>query len=399
MKISIFISFIIINFTSYYGQTTFLIKGKIVDSHHNSIQFCPIQIKSLSTISNENGEFELYIPESQINDTIKISYIGYHSKNISANQLFKNILNTISLIEHAYNLNEVIIVPTLAPELVVNNIILNFNKNFRTTPYNLTGFFRNYVKENAKYDKLIDGEINIHSKGFDLDTKKITVSDVFLNECRTSYSSGIHQEINPKNNLNILISRSVNLHKILLNKNYVFKVDKYEYRGDDKVIYLSFVRRDEEIGLLYSGYFVINEKNWGIEQIIYNKTDLNNSNNKFKQSLVDSIKLKHINDYMTVNFLYINNRYELSYLKMDYSNELISPNNKIIVSTTTEYLTNDFNSKSKRKGKKLNENGTLIKQTYNMPYHLKFWSKYNYLLENSELEQVKKDINEAKFNN
>lgn len=399
MKIPLIIYFIIVNTTFLLCQNMFLIKGKIVDSRNNNIQFCPLQIKLISTISNEDGEFELYIPESQINDTIKISYVGYHSKKIIANQLVKNTFNKISLIEHAYNLSEVIIVPTLSPTQIINNIILNFNKNFRTSSYTLVGFFRNYVKENTKYDKLIEGEINIHSNGFNLEQKKMSSSAIFLNECRTSYSSGIHQEINATNNLNNLITLSENLHKILFNQKYTFKVDKYEYRGDDRVIYLSFTRPDDENAVIYSGHFVINERNWGIEQIIYNITDQNNPNNKIKQSLVDTMKLKHMNEYMVVNFLFIDNHYELSYLKKNYTNELISPNTKIIVSTTTEYLTNDFNSRSRKKGKKLIENGTLIKQTYNMSYHPKFWSKYNYLLENSELEQVKKDINEAKFNN
>lgn len=398
MKI-IIIGILFYNSAIFFSQNIIQLKGKILDSNKDYISFCPLQIGLISTVSNQIGEFELNIPENKLNDTIYVSYIGFYSQKIAAKKLYKNSVNEIILFEHQYNLNEVIVRPTFTPEQIINNITLNFSRNYRAKPYNLSGFFRNYVKENKKYDKLIEGEINIHSSGFNLKAKELTESEIYLNECRTSYSSGIHQEINTVNNLIALFTRSENIYKILFNEKYLFNVDKYEYRGDDKVIYLSFTRPDVEIGLYYSGYFIINEKTWGIEQIIYNKTDLNNSKNIYKQSQIDSIKLKHINDLTTVNFLYINNHYELSYMKMDYTNELISPNTKILVSTITEYITNDYSSNSRKKGKKMKKNGTLIKQTYNMPYHEKYWRNYNYLIDNKELEKVKKDINEAKFNN
>jgi hypothetical protein len=382
-----------------FCQNVLQLKGKIIDSKQSVLAYCPLQINSISTLSNENGEFEFNIPISSINDTIRISYVGFYNKKIPANELYKTKYNLIVLTEHIYNLKEIIVEPKISADLVINNIILNFNKNYRISSYNLTGFFRNYVKENNKYDKLIEGEVNIHSKGFNLDLKNLSKSAIHLTECRTSYSSGIHQEVNTINNFNALFSSSENLHKILLNKKYSFFVDKYEFIDKDKLIYLSFNRNEKSHNLYYDGYFVINSSNWGIEKIAYFTHSKKDSTNQYKQSFVDSIKLKYIDKNLYVNFLLIDNHYELSYLRMEYNNELISPNTKIIVSTTTEYLTNDFNSRSRKKGKKLIENGTLIKQTYNMSYHPKFWSKYNYLLENSELEQVKKDINEAKFNN
>lgn len=396
MKLIICLIFLTI--TNIFSQDVIKIKGKTIDINNINIPFCPLQINSISTISNENGEFELHIPSSYLNDTIKISYIGFHNKKIVAKTLSVNPFNEIKLIEHIYNLNEVIVEPTLSIEQIRNNIILNFNKNFRTVQYNLTGFFRNYVKENNKYDKLIEGEVNIHSKGFNLDLKKLLASEIYLSECRTSFSSGIHKEINIVNNLNILINRSENLYKILFNTKYNFTIDKYEYIDNDKIIYLNFNRSDTDDDLMYFGQILINSKNWGIEKIIYH-TKLKNENTKYKQSTVDSIKLKHIDNNLYVNYIHINNHYELSYLKMDYNNELLFSNKKIIVSTTTEYITNDFTSKKKKKGKKLKYDGTLINQTNDMPYHEKFWVNYNYLIDNAELENVKKDINDKKFNN
>lgn len=397
MKKLLIFYFIILVTTPLFSQKMFLIKGKILDSRDSVIQFCQLQVKQLSTISNEEGEFELFIPEGQIIDTVAFSHFGFYTKKIAADNLIKNAYNTVILVEHAYDLNEVIVVPEFGPMQVIDNVALNFSRNFRTSPYALTGFFRNYVKENSKYDKLIEGEISIYSKGFNLELKKKTSSEIFLNECRTSYSSGIHQKINNKNNLFDLITLSENIHKIIFNRKYSFKVEKYDYHGTDRVIYLAFTRPDSENDAIYSGHLVINERNWGIEQIVYRIFDQNNYNTKTKQSLIDTLKFRHMNEDLVVNYMMIDNHYELSYSRMNYINEFISQNTKVFVSTTTEYLTNNYNSNTRHNGKKLDENGTLINQTSKMPFHPKFWSEYNFLLENSELELVKKDIDDGKF--
>ena len=65
--------------------------GIILDSLQNPIQYANIGIlnKPIGTVSNKKGEFNLILDNSYLSDTLKISCLGYVSKEL----LIKNLLN------------------------------------------------------------------------------------------------------------------------------------------------------------------------------------------------------------------------------------------------------------------------------------------------------------------
>ena len=65
----------------------------------------------LGTITNENGEFILNIPDPYIHDTLRVSFIGYISRNIPVDELIENNYQIILLQEHGLIMNTVIIIP------------------------------------------------------------------------------------------------------------------------------------------------------------------------------------------------------------------------------------------------------------------------------------------------
>lgn len=105
----ILIAFSLLLFPFIINAQTF-IKAQLLDSLNKApIIYANIGIinKSTGTVSDENGNFTLTIPDSLINDQLKISCIGYKSIIIQAKKLTNTSL--IYLIPYSTNIKEVLI--------------------------------------------------------------------------------------------------------------------------------------------------------------------------------------------------------------------------------------------------------------------------------------------------
>lgn len=84
------------------------IKCVVIDSLSlQAVEFANVGIlnKGLGTVSNEQGEFTLTVPDSLLKQTLRVSMIGYQAKIFKISEVLK--LATIELKPLAVNLNEV----------------------------------------------------------------------------------------------------------------------------------------------------------------------------------------------------------------------------------------------------------------------------------------------------
>lgn len=105
----IILSFVLLHPIINYCQES-NIKGFILDSLNQPIEYVNIGIvnKPIGTVSNEKGEFSLNINETLLLDTLKVSSIGYKTREF----IVKEILNQntkIKLEGYTENLDEVLI--------------------------------------------------------------------------------------------------------------------------------------------------------------------------------------------------------------------------------------------------------------------------------------------------
>lgn len=115
-----YIHFFLFFFITVYSQTT--IKCKVLDSASKApVEFANAGIvsKAFGTVTDEKGEFTLNVPDSLMNEKIRISILGYRSKDIS----LKKLMNTpvVYLSEAAYNLSEVAVKPKKTKHKVLGN--------------------------------------------------------------------------------------------------------------------------------------------------------------------------------------------------------------------------------------------------------------------------------------
>jgi len=111
--VSFFISFTI------NAQKTQM-RGKVMDAQTKEmLPYASISIFSqlLGTNTNENGEFLLSVPNNLLNDSVRISYVGYYSVVVSIKELNSKI---VKLVPRFYNLNEISITLHKKQTLIIN---------------------------------------------------------------------------------------------------------------------------------------------------------------------------------------------------------------------------------------------------------------------------------------
>lgn len=88
------------------------IKGKILNNSTKSvIPYVNVGVfeKNVGTISNENGEYYIVIPNELKNDSISLSCIGYIAKKVSLNDLLND--SQVLLTEKSYQLSSINVHP------------------------------------------------------------------------------------------------------------------------------------------------------------------------------------------------------------------------------------------------------------------------------------------------
>jgi len=131
------------------AQSSLLIKGAILDKEtKEKLPYASLSLKnySVGTISNEEGDFNFYIPLNTKDDTLVICYIGFQSLEIP----IKSIQNElkIKLQPIAIPIEELYVYP-LSPQEYIKRAIARLDENYAKSPFGTIACFNEEVKENG----------------------------------------------------------------------------------------------------------------------------------------------------------------------------------------------------------------------------------------------------------
>lgn len=130
-----------------------------------------VPMQSIGTISNMEGKFELYLPETCNTDTIMVSCIGYLGATIlSKDFLIKPV--EVLLSPDRYEIAELVVRQENPNELVIN-AIENKVHNYSEKPNLLTAFFRESSKQNDTYISLSEAIIDIYKASYNNDNEDL----------------------------------------------------------------------------------------------------------------------------------------------------------------------------------------------------------------------------------
>ena len=125
--------------------------GTVYDKINDEpIAYCAIGVNNstIGTITNQNGEFRLTLPDSLIGNMIKLSHIGYLNEDIEISLLAGQTVR-IPLEPKVVPLQE-IIVRAVNPLDVLRNMMANREKNYPSLPAYITTFYREGVEHKNK---------------------------------------------------------------------------------------------------------------------------------------------------------------------------------------------------------------------------------------------------------
>ena len=149
------------------SDNSITIKGVLTDiTSKKPIMFASVSVTNTSTgtRTNQNGEFQLIIPDSLLQLKIKFYQVGYESREVDLS-LLKNHYANITLVPHVIQLEEVVVVP-VNPTSVLNDMIDNLSVNYASKPAYLTTFYREGISHNGRNIDLTESVLKVYKTGY-----------------------------------------------------------------------------------------------------------------------------------------------------------------------------------------------------------------------------------------
>ena len=123
-----------------------------------------INYTTIGTITNQNGEFQLTIPDSLQNSTVKFSHVGYQNQEIEAS-LLRDQHVRISLDPKIISLQEIVI-RVVNPMDVLQKMKEHAENNYSTKPVYMTTFYREGTEYKNRNIDLTESVIQIYKTGY-----------------------------------------------------------------------------------------------------------------------------------------------------------------------------------------------------------------------------------------
>ncbi|WP_282135808.1 carboxypeptidase-like regulatory domain-containing protein [Seonamhaeicola maritimus] len=162
-----FISFIILilPFLIVHSQTGKIeISGIILDENNYPVPYVAVGIvkKHIGTASTEDGEFSFLVSNTEMQDTLSISSLGYDAFKIKVSDYLKLEKKEIILKETITELDEIKI---LKPSEYVQNAIEHLKENTISKPHQIEMLYRRAATENGKSKFFVENYIKIRDRG------------------------------------------------------------------------------------------------------------------------------------------------------------------------------------------------------------------------------------------
>lgn len=364
-----FLFLVLITNTLYSQENYTKISCKVLDkSTKKSVVYATVMLKKINrgTHADFNGNFEIPIKYMQ-KGIIKISSIGYRTKEVKLSDLKTNITNIIYLKKSNSQLQEVVIKTSkrkkrLLGKQIVRKAIENILENYPTNSHSYIGYYRDYQQPvGDSYQKMIKSKkpieyLNVNEailesfdKGFETDKLKnkknqtllyqyIANKDFIQDSTLTipydnkskKYSESVYITPLGGNELNILdLTNAVRNHDKMsfsftnvFNKdflrNHLFKVKEVVYLDDIPLYKIYFFSLKNKTSYEYSayGHLFISKNDFAIHKFNYNLYYRKKKNPQYSVTIAYSPK----KDKMYLNYISFNNYFEATngnYFKID----------------------------------------------------------------------------------
>lgn len=148
------------------GNQTYLVKGKVIDQYtREPLPFATVSVEgsSVGTITNENGEFRLAIPDTHLHSTIIYSYLGYKSQHLRADLLLD--MQALVLMTPTNVSMQEVVIRYANPLSVLQEYRIRKEDNYSNEPVYLTTFYREGRRKKKRFVDLTEAVFKVYKRG------------------------------------------------------------------------------------------------------------------------------------------------------------------------------------------------------------------------------------------
>jgi len=374
------------------------IEGTLVDHFtREPIPFASVGIPTdaIGTITNQNGDFRLRIPDSLKYSTIQFSHIGYITQSFDFSNLTGRA-NTLSLEPKVISIQE-IVVRLVNPRRLIQDMLNKRDLNYPDQPVYLTTFYREGVERKKGFVNLTEAIFKIYKTPFDsppltdqvkmLKMRRITNEDE-RDTLVTKMKSGI--------NASLMLDIVKNLPEFLSDE----FIEHYDFRHTDIAVVdnrlanvIHFEQKKYLKEPLYQGELYIDNKN---DALISARFEINPRYVEKAASLLVEKKSRNINIKphkvtYTVSYKYWNGFYYINHVRGDLHFK-VKMKKKLFSSTvhtwfemvTAKIETQDVSRFTRNE---VLRTRTIFSDT-NFTYDEDFWENFNVIPPEEELSEA-----------
>jgi len=144
-----------------------IISGTVLDKMGQStIPYCSVSLEGtgIGTITNNNGKFQLRIPDSIASDKLHVSHIGYESQRVPI-AFIGNHSSNIYLQPRVVPIQEVIF-RLVNPKKIVKEAVDSRNRLYFEKPSYLTSFYREGIEKKGELLKLTEAVFKVYKQSY-----------------------------------------------------------------------------------------------------------------------------------------------------------------------------------------------------------------------------------------
>ncbi|MBN2481081.1 MAG: carboxypeptidase-like regulatory domain-containing protein [Bacteroidales bacterium] len=382
--------------------TTF--SGRVInDGTRDPIVFANVYLigSSLGTVTNADGDFILKVPLSELNSTVRFSYLGYQNEDIAIRNLNAEN-NVIRLRPTTVNLEEVTI-RTEDPVQLIRMAQNNIRTNFSTAPQRLVGFYRETIKENRNYVVVAEAVLDVFKASYGNDFQLDRVS-IFRGR-----KSG---EVKKMDTINFKLQggpRTSFLLDLVKNPGGILAQDYLEYYDfwfagfatiEDRNNYvIGFDQRDDANLSLYKGKIYIDAKNMAFSRFEFALSDkeIETAANELVRKKPMDLKIDVISGNYLVNYRMVNNTWYINHVRSEliFETQWKKKRHNATYVTTLEMAVTDRDSMNVEKSRYRNQVRTNDILADDVTYYEdeNFWGDYNYIKPDESIESVINRLN------
>ena len=377
--------------------------GLVIDSKTKKpLEFASIVVNNtnISTISNLDGKFILKVPDSDLNKSVTISYLGYYNKVMKLNEFSSGILE-VKMVESFESLPNVRLVSG-DPIFILKKVMNNRARNYADQPLIMNAFYRESIKKRRKYASLSEAVVEIYKQPFHSISKDQV--KLFKSRKSTDYNKidtlVIKLQGGPYNNINMDMIKNKDL---LFSEDffdlYNFKLEKTINMDNKPVFVIDFVQKSSVVEPLFKGKLYIDVNSYALSKAVFslNLENLKKASKYFvkkKPAKADVIPVhtKYIVDYVNNNgkWYYNYGRIELSF-KIKWDKKLFNSLYHLIIEMAiTDWKVNADHKNLKNK-ERLKQN-VIINDRASGFSDPEFWGDYNVIEPDKSIENAIRKI-------